>query len=106
MVKLHDFLSKSIVDSEHESHFTAQLKDDSRDDAKNDTEDRREIDLVEKTVQKMGIDWEEKFKIMEKEMKEIKQEWKDMKHQNPTTARFTSPNCVYAAIARMENVDI
>ena len=85
MVKLHDFLSKSIVDSEHESHFTAQLKDDSQDDAKNDTEDRREIDLVEKTVQKMGIDWEEKFKIMEKEMKEIKQEWKDMKHQNPTT---------------------
>ena len=92
MVKLHDFLSKSIVDSEHESNFTAQPKDDSQDDAKNDTEDRREIDLVEKTVQKMGIDWEEKFKIMEKEMKEMKKEWKDMKHQNPANRRFTSPN--------------
>ena len=89
--RFHEFLSRNIADRKGATHSRLQSMDNNQDTAHNDKKDSHVIELDQEAI-RIGIDWEEKFKIMEQEMRQIKKEWKDMKTENNMTGRFASTN--------------
>ena len=90
--KFHEVLSTQTADWKHERNFTSQSKDETQDTVLNDKNDFHVIKLGQKALRRTCIDWEEKFKVIEQEMKEMKKELKYLKPPNNTTGRFASPN--------------
>ena len=78
MKELQEFLSEKIVDSKHERKITSSSLNDSQGELENRKKDFEVIKSGQKDMRRNDIDWEEKFNIMEQEMREIKKQWKDM----------------------------
>ena len=83
--KFNDFLSK------RERPFTSQSKDDSQEDVEGDKNDCHMIELEHTTMRGSSIDWEERFRVIEQQIREIKKERKAMKSQDNTIRQLTLP---------------
>ena len=88
--KFLDFKSERVVDREYERPLLSKSNNDSQDYGECDRNDYHIIELNQKPMPRAGIDWEERFKAMEQETREIKKEWEDMKRQNNTIRQFAS----------------
>ena len=90
ITKFLDFKSKRVVDREFYRPLSSKSNNDSQDYGECDRNDYHIIELNQKPMPKAGIDWEERFKAMEQETREMKKEWEDMKRQNNTIRQFAS----------------
>ena len=90
ITKFLDFKSERLADREYERPLTSISNNDSQDYGESDRNDYHIIELNQKPMPRAGIDWEERFKAMEQETREMKKEWEDMKRQNNTIRQFAS----------------
>ena len=90
--KFHGVLSKQTADCKQERNPTSQAKDKNQDTISNEKNDCRGIELDQQALRRICIDWEEKFKVIEQDTKEMKKEWKYLRTPNNTTGRFASTN--------------
>ena len=90
ITKFLDFKNERFADTEYERPLTSKSDNDSQDYGECDRNDYHIIELNQKPMPRAGIDWEERFKAMEQETREIKKEWEDMKRQNNTIRQFAS----------------
>ena len=90
ITKFLDFKSERFADTEYERPLTSKSDNDSQDYGECDRNDYHIIELNQKPMPRAGIDWEERFKAMEQETREMKKEWEDMKRQNNTIRQFAS----------------
>ena len=90
--KFHEVLSKQTADCKHERNSKSQSKDKTQDTVSFEKNDCHGIELDQKALRRICIDWEEKFKVIEQEMKEMKKEWKYLRTPNNTTGRFAPTN--------------
>ena len=90
ITKFLDFKSERFADTEYERPVTSKSNNDSQDYGECDRNDYHIIELNQKPMPRAGIDWEERFKAMEQETREMKKEWEDMKRQNNTIRQFAS----------------
>ena len=90
--KFHEVLSKQTADCKQERNSTSQAKDKTQDTISNEKNDCRGIELDQQALRRICIDWEEKFKVIEQDTKEMKKEWKYLRTPNNTTGRFASTN--------------
>ena len=90
ITKFLDFKSERVADREYERLLTSKSNNDSQDYGESDRNDYHIIQLNQKPMPRAGIDWEERFKAMEQETREMKKEWEDIKRQNNTIRQFTS----------------
>ena len=90
MIKCHDNLSKRFSNSNRELQSASPSSDDSQDKLENYENNCGIIELESKTIPGTCIDCEQKFKVIEQEMREMKNELEDMKRQNDTTSNFAS----------------
>ena len=90
ITKFLDFKSERVVDREYERPLSSKSHNDSQDYGECDRNAYHINELNQKPIPRSGIDWEERFKAMEQETREIKKEWEDMKRQNNTIRQFAS----------------
>ena len=84
ITKFLDLKSERVADREYERLLTYKSNNDSQDYGECGRNDYHIIELNKKPMTRAGIDWEERFKAMEQETREMKKEWEDMKGQNNT----------------------